>query len=80
MSVTMYGYQNQTPNETAGVIEMLMQDGTVCPVCQRVAKWYYRFYEPTSPQDSPVRCTMHPMSPIPGPADMPDRRKVMQYY
>lgn len=80
MSVTMHGYRPSNPSDAATIMNDLDQMGIKCPNCGRTPKWYYRFYEATSELDSPNRCTLHPINPIPGPARYPDREKVHQYY
>lgn len=80
MSVTMEGYVMSDPAHACQDMDERDKYNQFCPLCKRSAKWYYNFYVPKSEQDSEFRCTLHPISPIPGPRDYPDRRKVVQLY
>lgn len=80
MSVMMSEYEASNPGAAAQTMRSLRQDKHFCPMCGRVAKWYYRFYEGTSKRDKPFRCTLHEISPIPGPSYESDDYKVSQLY
>lgn len=79
MSVTMREYEPSDPTQQAQNISRLMSDKMVCPMCQRVGKWYYRFHD-GGRHDNSVRCTMHEITPIPGPRGYSDDEKVTQLY
>lgn len=80
VSVTMQYYKQSDP--TTAHIKMNGCDyyDQYCPLCKRTAKWYYRFYKPKTELDSQYRCTLHPMSPIPGPGYAEDHEKAVQLY
>lgn len=80
MSVMMDEYNASSPSEATRTMHSLLKDKYICPMCGRVAKWYYRFYKVTSKKDKPFRCALHEISPIPGPAFEEDQYKVSQLY
>ena len=80
MSVMLDTYYTSNPSSAAQAMTNLRKQGTVCPMCGRVAKWVYTCYESTSQKDKPYRCAMHEISPIPGPSYYSDEEKVRQLY
>jgi hypothetical protein len=80
MSVMMKGYNASTAAKAVREMRQLHSHERVCPMCKRVAKWYYNYYQPTSKLDTPFRCTLHEINPIPGPTSEPDQYKVDQLY
>lgn len=79
MSVMMREYEASDPITQARTISRLVRDEMICPMCQRVGKWYYRFHDGGN-GDNNVRCTLHEITPIPGPRLAEDWEKVSQLY
>lgn len=80
MTVRMRTYYPSNPTEAATEMRQLAATKRLCPMCGRTAKWYYNCYEQTSRRDTPFRCALHEMSPIPGPSSWTDEEKVSQMY
>lgn len=80
MSVMMQGYANGDPSAAARQMRHFRRHNVVCPMCGRAPKWYYNYYDPTSRKDSPYRCALHEINPIPGPSYETDEHKVDQLY
>lgn len=80
MTNSMREYVPSNPGAAANAMRNLRGMGMICPLCRRVGKWRYYYYEPTSQADSDIRCTMHEIVPIPGPSYEPDVEKVSQLY
>lgn len=80
MSVALNNYKPSDPAKQLRRIQELLNAEINCPVCGRVAKWDYYYHKVTSKKDRTWRCTLHAMSPIPGPAYEPDEEKVHQLY
>lgn len=80
MSVQLQTYRPSNPSEATNQMAELRTSGFNCPMCGRVAKWYYNFHKATSKKDRPMRCPAHEMSPIPGPNWASDEEKVSQLY
>jgi hypothetical protein len=80
MSVMMEEYESSNPQDQARTIARLVRDEMFCPLCMRVGKWYYRFHESSSREDNSVRCSLHEITPIPGPSHYPDWEKATQLY
>lgn len=81
MTVMMQEYEASDPSSaTRRMKELMANPATRCPMCGRVPKWYYSYYERTSKRDKPYRCALHEITPVPGPTYEPDCDKVSQLY
>jgi len=80
VSVSVDHYKPSDPAAQLRAIQELLKDDITCPICGRVAKWNYAYHKRTSQRDRPWRCTLHAMSPIPGPSYLSDEDKVYQLY
>lgn len=80
MTVQLENYKPSNPSAAAQKMRELIKGGFNCPMCGRVAKWYYTCYNPTTEKDAPFRCVAHEMNPVPGPPHWSLEEKISQLY